>query len=133
MSRAIQECSSVSRTRSLLASLMIRPRSPSYRNWCANCRRPPARPRRSAHTQTIGGNAQVGVAIAGDVLGGINHVQQSGGINLGSGNTIDRIGDLVAGDKIRSYAVVAIERFSACGSKVLILSVRPEGTRFFRS
>jgi hypothetical protein len=75
------------------------------------------------HTQTIGGNAQVGVAVAGDVLGGINHVQQSGGINLGSGNTIDRIGDLVAGDKIRSYAVVAIERFSACGSKVLILSV----------
>lgn len=52
------------------------------------------------HNQTISGNAQVGVAIAGDVQGGINHVQQSGGINLGSGNTFGQLGDLVAGDKV---------------------------------
>jgi hypothetical protein len=53
-----------------------------------------------SHTQNISGNAQVGVAIAGDVHGGISHVQQSGGINLGSGNTFGQLGDLVAGDKV---------------------------------
>ena len=51
-----------------------------------------------AHTQDISGNAQVGVAIAGNVQGPVTH--QSGGVNLGSGNTIDKIGDIVAGDKI---------------------------------
>jgi hypothetical protein len=52
------------------------------------------------HNQTIGGNAQVGVAVAGDVHGGISHVQQSGGVHFGSGNTIESIGDIVAGDKV---------------------------------
>ena len=58
------------------------------------------------HTQTIGGNAQVGVAVSGDVHGGITHTQQSGGINFGSGNKIDQIGDIVAGDKIAGDKVL---------------------------
>lgn len=53
-----------------------------------------------SHNQTISGNARVGMAIAGDVHGNISHVQQSGGINLGSGNTFGQLGDLVAGDKV---------------------------------
>jgi hypothetical protein len=59
-----------------------------------------APPAQRTHTQNISGNAQVGVAVSGDVHGGISHVQQSGGINFGSGNTIGTIGDVVAGDKI---------------------------------
>jgi hypothetical protein len=51
-----------------------------------------------SHTQTIGDGAQVGVAVAGDVHGSVTH--QSGGINLGSGNTVGTIGDIVAGDKV---------------------------------
>jgi hypothetical protein len=50
------------------------------------------------HAQTVSGNAQVGVAVAGDVHGPITY--QTGGINFGSGNTIGSIGDVVAGDKI---------------------------------
>jgi hypothetical protein len=50
------------------------------------------------HQQTISGNAQVGVAIAGDVHGPIT--DQTGGANFGTGNTIGSIGDVVAGDKI---------------------------------
>jgi hypothetical protein len=53
-----------------------------------------------SHTQQIGDDAQVGVAIAGDVHGSVTHVEQSGGINFGTGNTIERIGDIVGGDKI---------------------------------
>ena len=52
------------------------------------------------HSQTIDGGAQVGVAIAGDVHGSVTHVQQSGGINFGSGNTFGSVGDIVAGDKV---------------------------------
>ncbi|MBK9941552.1 MAG: caspase family protein [Kouleothrix sp.] len=58
------------------------------------------------HQQTIGGNARVGVAVAGDVHGTITHTEQSGGINLGSGNTIGTIGDLVAGDKVQGDTVM---------------------------
>lgn len=58
------------------------------------------------HNQTISGNAQVGVAIAGDVHGGITHTQQSGGVNFGSGNTIERTGDVVAGDKVAGDKVM---------------------------
>lgn len=57
-----------------------------------------AQPATRSHSQIIGGNAQVGTAIAGDVHGNITH-QQSGGINLGTGNRIEQIGDVVAGDK----------------------------------
>lgn len=52
-----------------------------------------------SHNQTIGEHAQVGTAIAGDVHGDVSSVQQSGGVNVGSGNTIEQIGDIVAGDK----------------------------------
>lgn len=58
------------------------------------------------HSQTIGDSAQVGVAVAGDVHGPITHVQQSGGINFGSGNTIGSIGDIVAGDKVSGDKVL---------------------------
>jgi hypothetical protein len=51
------------------------------------------------HSQQIGEHAQVGTAIAGDVHGDVSSVQQSGGVNFGSGNTIEQIGDIVAGDK----------------------------------
>lgn len=51
------------------------------------------------HTQQIGEHAQVGTAIAGDVYGGVSSVQQSGGVNFGSGNKIERMGDVVAGNK----------------------------------
>jgi hypothetical protein len=58
----------------------------------------PMPPQRS-HTQIIGGSAQVGAAVAGDVHGPITVTQQSGGINFGSGNVIGQIGDVVAGNK----------------------------------
>jgi hypothetical protein len=53
-----------------------------------------------SHTQTISGNARVNTAISGDVHGNITSIQQSGGVNFGSGNRIGRIGDVVAGDKV---------------------------------
>jgi hypothetical protein len=56
----------------------------------------PPQPR--THTQNISDNAQVGAAIAGDVHGPITI--QSGGVNYGSGNTINMTGDVVGGDKI---------------------------------
>lgn len=49
-----------------------------------------------AHTQAIAGEAQLGAAVAGDVRGGITQTQQSGGVNFGSGNTVEKIGDVVA-------------------------------------
>lgn len=52
-----------------------------------------------AHNLSIGGSAQVGTAIAGDVHGNITSTQQSGGVNFGSGNTFGQMGDVVAGDK----------------------------------
>lgn len=52
------------------------------------------------HNLSIGQNAQVGTAIAGDVHGNITSTQQSGGVNFGSGNTIKKMGDVVAGDKV---------------------------------
>lgn len=60
-------------------------------------------PRRS-HTQTISGNAQVGVAVAGDVHGPVTN--QTGGINLGSGNTISNTGDIFGGDKVMGNKTV---------------------------
>ena len=61
---------------------------------------PASAPGARSHTQTIGDDAQVGVAISGDVHGPVTHVEQSGGVNFGAGNTIKRIGDIVGGDKI---------------------------------
>jgi hypothetical protein len=58
------------------------------------------------HIQTISGSAQVGVAVSGDVHGGISHTQQSGGVNFGTGNTIEKIGDVVAGDKVAGDKVL---------------------------
>jgi hypothetical protein len=58
------------------------------------------------HNQAISGNARVGTAIAGDVHGNISQVQQSGGVNFGSGNTISRMGDVVAGDKVAGDKVL---------------------------
>jgi hypothetical protein len=58
------------------------------------------------HNQTISGNAQVGVAVSGDVHGGITHTQQSGGVNFGSGNTIEKMGDVIAGDKVAGDKVL---------------------------
>lgn len=52
------------------------------------------------HNLNIGGNAQVGTAITGDVHGPVTHTQQSGGINLGTGNSIGALGDIVSGDKV---------------------------------
>lgn len=63
-------------------------------------------PAARTHTQTIGDSARVGVAIAGDVHGGVSHVEQSGGINFGSGNRIGSIGDIVAGDKVMGDKVL---------------------------
>jgi hypothetical protein len=48
------------------------------------------------HHTEIGGDAQVGASVAGDVHGGIAHTQLSGGVNFGSGNTVEKIGDVVA-------------------------------------
>jgi hypothetical protein len=53
-----------------------------------------------SHQINVSDNAQVGTAIAGDVHGNITHTQQSGGVNFGSGNKIEKIGDVVAGDKV---------------------------------
>ena len=58
------------------------------------------------HNQTITGNAQVGTAIAGDMHGNITSTQQSGGVNFGSGNTIKKMGDVVAGDKVSGDKVL---------------------------
>lgn len=60
---------------------------------------PGASPTRS-HQQTIGDNAHVSTAISGDVHGNITSSQHFGGVNLGSGNTIESMGDVVAGNKI---------------------------------
>jgi hypothetical protein len=40
------------------------------------------------------------VAVNSNVHGDINHIQQSGVINLASGNTFGQLGDLMAGDKV---------------------------------
>lgn len=58
------------------------------------------------HNLSIGDNAQVGTAIAGDVHGNITSTQQSGGVNFGSGNTIQKMGDVVAGDKVNGDKVL---------------------------
>lgn len=55
-----------------------------------------------SHIQHINGNARVGTALAGDVYGGITLIHQSGGVNNGSGNTINHTGDVVAGDQTRT-------------------------------
>lgn len=51
------------------------------------------------HTQTFSGQARVDTAIAGDVHRTVNVTRQSGGINVGSGNVIGQMGDVVAGNK----------------------------------
>jgi hypothetical protein len=58
---------------------------------------PPA-PR--SHSQAIGGGARAGTAIAGDVDGSVSSINQSGGVNFGSGNQIGSVGDVVVGDKV---------------------------------
>jgi len=103
--RAAQLNDEIAALRTAIASLATLPdaRRPLEAQLAANERElaallggaPPAT---RSHNQIIGGNAQVGTAIAGDVHGNITH-QQSGGINLGSGNQIGSIGDVVAGDK----------------------------------